>query len=130
MLILPDSSAWISFFADLPGAAPDKLGRLIEVEADVCVCGPTVMEVLRGIRLNDQHRKIATMLDSCQQLEVTPGTFREAANIYRNCRARGFTIRSSINCLISATALQHKAWLLHNDRDFDAIAKFFPLKFF
>ena len=57
-------------------------------------------------------------------------TFREAAHIYRTCRAKGFTIRSSMDCLICATALQHQAWVLHNDRDFDAIARFFPLKFF
>ncbi len=130
MFILPDSSAWISFFANVPGAAADTLGQLIDVEADVCVCGPTVMEVLQGVRADNQHRKIASIFENCQQLEIDRETFIEAARIYRTCRAKGFTIRSSMDCLISAIALQHDAHLLHNDRDFDAIAKFFPLKFF
>jgi predicted nucleic acid-binding protein len=130
MLIIPDSSVWISYFAGKQGAATDKLEKLIEVEADVCVCGPTVMEVLQGVRFDDQQRKIANIFDNCQQLDVDQKTFRQAAHIYRTCRAKGFTIRSSIDCLIYATAMQHNAWLLHNDRDFDAIAKFFPLKFF
>ncbi len=130
MLILPDSSAWISFFANVPVAAADKLGQLIEVEADVCVCGPTMMEVLQGVRADNQHRKIASIFNNYQQLDLDQETFREAARIYRTCRSKGFTIRSSMDCLISATALQHDAYLLHNDRDFEAIAKFFPLKFF
>lgn len=130
MLILPDSSAWISFFANIPGVAADKLGQLIDVEADVCVCGPTTMEVLQGVRENSQHQKIAAIFDNCQHLDLDRETFREAARIYRTCRSKGFTIRSSMDCLISATALQYDAYLLHNDRAYEAIANFFPLKFF
>ena len=130
MLILPDTSVWIAFFAGREGEAPDKLGKLIDVEADVCVCGPTVMEVLQGVRFDDQHRKLNKILSQYQVLEITDETFREAAHIYRTCRSKGLTIRSSMDSLIAATALHHDAWLLHNDRDFSAIAKHFPLKFF
>jgi predicted nucleic acid-binding protein len=130
MLIMPDSSAWIAFLAGVPGPASDKLGSLIQVEADVCVCGSTVMEVLRGLRYPEQHRKVAATFQRFEYLEERPETFKEAANIYRTCRENGFTIRSSMDCLIAALSLQHGAYLLHNDRDFGAIAKFFPLKFF
>jgi predicted nucleic acid-binding protein len=130
MLILPDTSAWIPFFTGRPGATPEKLAQLIEVEADVCVCGPTVMEVLQGIRFDAQHQKIANLLSHHQELEIDNETFRSAANIYRTCRAKGVTIRSSMDSLIAATALQYDAYLLHNDRDFAAIAQHFPLKFF
>ena len=130
MLIIPDSSAWISFFAGKPGSAPEKLAQLIDVEADVCVCGPTMMEVLQGIRFDDQHRKIASILSHYEYLEADQETFRRAALIYRTCRSKGFTIRSSMDCLIAATALQKDAYVLHQDRDYDAIAQFFPLKMF
>ncbi len=130
MLILPDTSAWISYLAGPSDPTSDILGRLIDEDPGICICGPTVMEVLRGVRFKWQERKITTVFDNCRYLEIKRETFRHAAEIYRTCRSNGFTIYSNLDCLISATALQYDAQLLHNDRDFDAIAKFFPLKFF
>jgi len=130
MLIIPDSSVWIPFFANMPGAAPEKLARLIEVEADVCICGPTLMELLQGVRHAAQKRKVSAALESFEFLAQGRETFLMAGEIYRTCRAKGFTIRSSMDCLIAATALEHDAYVLHNDRNFDAMAQFFPIKFF
>jgi predicted nucleic acid-binding protein len=53
-------------------------------------------------------------------------THRHAARLYFDCRRQGFTPRSSIDCLIAQTAIEHRAALLHDDRDFDAIAKSAP----
>lgn len=130
MIIIPDSSVWIPFFLKRPDAASEKLVRLIEVEADVCICGPTLTELLQGVRHDAQQRKMASILESFEFLPQSRDTFLRAGDIYRTCRANGFTIRSSMDCLIAATALEHDAYVLHNDRDFDAMAKFFPLKFF
>jgi predicted nucleic acid-binding protein len=130
MLIIPDTSVWIPFFGHGQGEQAQKLARLIDVEADVCVCGPTIMETLQGIRFNEQHHKIAGILQHFQLLEADQATFRHAAHIYRTCRAHGITVRSSLDCLIAATALQHDAYVLHHDRDFEAMGKHFPLKFF
>jgi predicted nucleic acid-binding protein len=49
-------------------------------------------------------------------------TFLSAAHIYRALRARGVTIRNSVDCMIAACCTENGAQLLHNDRDFDAIA--------
>ncbi len=51
----------------------------------------------------------------------------EAANIYRQLRKRGFTIRSPIDCLIAALAMRCRLLLLHKDRDYPTIARFYPL---
>jgi predicted nucleic acid-binding protein len=59
------------------------------------------------------------MLDDPMPLE----RFEAAANIYLRCREAGYTIRSSVDCLIAACAMAHDATLLHNDRDFDHIAE-------
>lgn len=64
------------------------------------------------------------MLDSPVPIE----RFEVAGAIYRVARARAFTIRSSNDCLIAATAMHHDVLLLHGDRDFDHIARFFPLR--
>jgi predicted nucleic acid-binding protein len=54
--------------------------------------------------------------------------FLLAANIYRTLRSRGITIRNSVDCMIAAVCIEHKADLLHNDKDFDYIADVFGLQ--
>jgi predicted nucleic acid-binding protein len=55
-------------------------------------------------------------------------TFEHAAQIYRDCRKRGFTIRKTVDCVIAATCLEAGVELYHNDRDFEAIARVKRLK--
>ena len=130
MLFLPDTSAWIGFFSKQQTPAGVKLGKLIELEMDVCLCGPTLMESIQGIRHDEQLRKISSILRHYEYLETDRMIYEQAAIIYRTCRAGGFTIRKTMDCVIAATALRHDAHVLHNDRDFDMIAKFFPLKIY
>jgi predicted nucleic acid-binding protein len=54
--------------------------------------------------------------------------FVNAAEIYRQGRRRGMTIRSAADCLIAAIALENDATVWHRDRDFDTIAQFTNLK--
>jgi predicted nucleic acid-binding protein len=55
-------------------------------------------------------------------------TFLAAAAIYRDGRRRGYTIRSTVDCLIAAVAVENGASVWHRDRDFDAIARFTNLR--
>jgi predicted nucleic acid-binding protein len=57
-------------------------------------------------------------------------SFARAARIYMLCRKKGITVRSTIDCLVAQTALEHNLLLLHNDRDFEGMARVIPLKFF
>ncbi len=50
--------------------------------------------------------------------------------IYFLCRKKGLTIGSAIDCLIAQTAIENNLFLLHNDTDFDRIAKVVDLKLF
>ena len=49
-------------------------------------------------------------------------SYSDATHIYFSCRKKGVTVRSTIDCLIAQTALEQNPRLLHNDRDFDAMA--------
>jgi hypothetical protein len=42
-----------------------------------------------------------------------------AAGNYRMLRARGITVRTTLDCLIATFCLQNGHTLLHNDRDFE-----------
>ena len=68
------------------------------------------------------------MLSSLIYLPMDQSTFLLAANIYLTLRSRGITIRNSVDCMIAAVCIEHKAHLLHNDRDFDYIASVFGLQ--
>jgi predicted nucleic acid-binding protein len=57
-------------------------------------------------------------------------SFARAARIYFDCKKKGITIRSTIDCLIAQTALEHDLFLLHNDTDFDAMASVIRLKIY
>ena len=51
-----------------------------------------------------------------------------AAKIFFNLRRKGMSVRSSVDCLIAQTAIEHGLHLLHNDSDFNRIAKVSALK--
>jgi hypothetical protein len=55
-------------------------------------------------------------------------TFIRAAEVYRSLRKRGVTIRKPVDCMIASVATEHDIPLLHNDRDFDYIAKYSNLR--
>jgi predicted nucleic acid-binding protein len=128
MKILPDTSAWISYFRSFDTPASIKLRRLIELEEDICLCGPVVTEILQGLKEEAQFKKIERNLLAFDYLPTSPAAFRHAAEIYRKLRSKGLTVRSSMDCIIAATALAHDVHLIHQDRDYDGIAKHFPLR--
>jgi len=53
--------------------------------------------------------------------------YDEAVQLYRLARRQEITVRSSVDCLIAATALRHDLIILHDDRDFSLIARISPL---
>jgi predicted nucleic acid-binding protein len=54
--------------------------------------------------------------------------FLEAAEIYREGRRKGYTIRSATDCLIAAIAIEHGATVWRKNRDFSVISRYTPLR--
>ena len=123
LIVLVDTSAWIDFFGgrSLPHVA--RLERSLRAGDDLCVCGLVLTEVLQVIRSDVACRKTRTRFESLVVLPTSYPTFVRAAEIYRALRRKGVTIRRPMDCLITATAIEHDVLLLHNDRDFDPIEK-------
>ena len=55
-------------------------------------------------------------------------THRRAGRIYFDCRRKGLTVRSTIDCLIAQLALEHDLSLLQDDQDYRAIREIRPLR--
>ncbi len=59
---------------------------------------------------------------------MQPGDFDRAAVLYRQCRRRGETVRVLMDCPIGALAVRADLPVLHRDGDFDALARYTPLR--
>jgi predicted nucleic acid-binding protein len=51
-----------------------------------------------------------------------------AARNYRRLRARGITVRKTIDTLIATFCIARKHLLLHSDRDFDSFERYLGLR--
>jgi predicted nucleic acid-binding protein len=89
-------------------------------------------EVLQGVKTEKDFEKVKKYLDTQRfyTLKEEREPYASAAKIYFKCRKKGITIKSTIDCLIAQTAIENNLYLLHNDSDFDNIAKVVDLKMF
>jgi predicted nucleic acid-binding protein len=127
-MVLVDTTVWIDFFADRNEPHVAALQKLIEIEEDLCLCGIILAEVLQGIRSDTDYIETKDYLADLIFLPMGQATFVRAAELYRSLRKRGVTIRKPVDCMIAAVAIEHDIRLLHNDRDFDSIAKHSKLR--
>jgi predicted nucleic acid-binding protein len=127
-LILVDSSVWVDFFSSSPSSAGAELRRMIEDSEPFALTGVVVAEVLQG--LTRDSAPIERFLAQWDLLEPKGcATYREAAAIYRTGRAKGISL-TTIDTLIAAIALEHKASVFTLDRDFSRIARITRLELY
>jgi hypothetical protein len=129
-VIVVDTSVLIDFFK---GKTTPAAARFREIESEGIpfalprICG---QELLQGARDEREWRLLDEYLGTQCLLDVSQGflSYTEAARIFFDCRRRGITLRSSIDCLIAQIALEQDATLLHDDDDFESIAEARPLR--
>lgn len=128
-MIVADTSAWIEFFRGSAHPARAKLKELLERRADLAITEIVLMEVLAGRRSGEHVEQARAQLIALPVLRLEGiADFEQAAAIYRACRDAGYTIRSQLDLLIAVPVIRHGASLLHNDRDFEVIARHSSLK--
>jgi predicted nucleic acid-binding protein len=126
-VILVDTSAWVEFLRTTGSPADRRLTAALEADVPLAIMGLVLLEVMAGARDERHSRDLRRLLDRCRFLPLQePSDFESAANLYRACRREGATIRLP-DCLIAVVAIRTSAELLHQDTDFDAIARHAPL---
>jgi len=130
-MILVDSSVWIGFFNGTEGSAVSALEKLIADEEEVYLSEYILTEVLQGFRGDREYEAARRCLLRFPIARLRDkDSYIEAAQIYRQCRKQGITIRKTADCLIARTAIENDLFLLHKDNDFDLIASVCPLKIY
>ena len=106
----------------------ERLVSAIYGGENICICGIVLTEILQGIKSEDQYRKVKKLLSELIYLPMPCEVYELAADIYRNARKNGKTIRNTIDCIIAACSIVHNIPLLHKDKDFVTIADVSKLK--
>jgi len=122
-VIVVDSSVWIANLRGLDSLAVRKLRAAVDDESDLLIGDLILLEVLQGARdevhadrieRNLRRYPVASMLDDSLAVQ--------AARNYRTLRARGITVRKTIDMIIGTFCIVRHHLLLHDDRDFDPMA--------
>lgn len=123
-MTLVDTSAWVEFLR----ATGSRVHRLVqthlEQDSPLHTTDVVVMEVLAGARDDDHRERLRRLLGRCDYLAIDGlREYESAADLYRNCRGAGETVRSLTDCLIAVVAMRESTPVLHFDQDFDALAR-------
>ena len=127
-MIFVDSSVWIDYLRDLETSQTEILDSILGKKR-VVVGDLVIVEVLQGC--NDPKTFSETVQLFKRSDFIIVGGYQvavEAARNYVTLRAKGITIRKTIDTLIATRCILNGFDLLHNDRDFLPIEKHLGLK--
>ena len=118
-MILVDSSVWIDYFRGDVTPESDRLDQLLSSE--LLLIGDLILtEVLQGFVSERDFNQAKTLLTALPVVPlVGPHVALQAARNFRHLRARGVTVRKTIDTLIATSCIENGYTLLYSDRDFD-----------
>ena len=127
-MIVVDSSVWIDYFNGIETRETTILDGVLGSEP--VLTGDLILaEVLQGFRNARDFRRAREALDTLMfEPMVGRGIALASARNYRALRARGVTVRKTIDMLIATFCMENGHRLLHADRDFAVIAEHLGLQ--
>ncbi|HYI06535.1 MAG TPA: PIN domain nuclease [Reyranella sp.] len=118
-MIFVDSSVWIDYFRGVATPEADRLDVLLGNE-DLIVGDIVLAEVLQGFDAERDFRTALALFDTLALVEVGGRELAvETARNFRRLRAKGVTVRKTIDTLIATYCIESGLSLLHSDRDFE-----------
>jgi len=129
-VILVDASVWIDLFRSRDTVQTRFLTEVLQLQTSLVLVGDLiVMELLQGCR-DDLHaaRMQSTLAVSPCISIADPDMVAIAASNYRHLRARGITVRKTIDTLIATRCILDDIPLLYSDRDFDPFVEHLELQ--
>lgn len=127
-MILVDSSVWIDYFRGTATPQADKLDALLGSEP--LATGDLVLtEVLQGFGDDRDFNRARKLLTSLMVVDLAGRDIAiQAARNFRTLRARGITVRKTIDAVIATRCIASGFTLLYSDRDFDPFVRHLGLR--
>jgi predicted nucleic acid-binding protein len=118
-MVIVDTTVWVNYLNGISTQATEWL----DVELDRQRIGLTdliLCEILQGLSSEREADRVAHALAKFE-IFSTGGVqlATQAASNYRALRAKGVTVRRTIDCLIASFCIENGHALLHEDHDFD-----------
>ena len=127
-MIIVDTTVWVDYFNAKGTPATEWLDRELDRQR-LGLTDLILSEVLQGVA--DERQATMTSRELLRFEVFTTGGVElavTAARNYRKLRAKGRTIRRTIDCWIATFCLLNGHSLLHNDSDFDPFEAFLGLQ--
>jgi predicted nucleic acid-binding protein len=127
-VILVDSSVWIDYFRGTSSPQAEQLDMLLGAEpiatGDLCLT-----EVLQGFGNDREFAQARNLLTSLLIVELGgKAIVIQAAKNFRALRAKGITVRKTIDTVIATRCIESGFTLLYSDRDFDPFVEHLGLR--
>lgn len=117
-MTLVDSSVWIDY---LRGVATPQAKLLEEMlgRIPLAVGDLIVTEVLQGVQNDREFNVVRKTFAAFTQINLAGYDITlKAAKNFSILRAKGVTVRNTINAIIATRCIEDGLTLLHNDKDF------------
>jgi predicted nucleic acid-binding protein len=117
-VILVDSSVWIDYFRGVDTPQVELLDGLFG-RTPLAVGDLIVTEVLQGVQDDGEFNLVRKTLGAFTQIDLAGHDIAvKAARNFRTLRAKGITVRKTIDSMIATRCIEDDLTLLHSDRDF------------
>jgi predicted nucleic acid-binding protein len=126
--VLVDSSVWIAALRGLAPWTPDFTARVF-FSRRILIADLVYVEVVRGAKTTSESRLISAMLNDFEHVSVCGiDLARNAVDNHHLLRAKGITVRGTVDLLIASWCIKNDVPLLHSDRDFAGFEQHLGLK--
>lgn len=126
-MIVVDTAVWADWFNGIDSPQVGRLDHAVDRQ-DAGLVPVVLTEVLQGFRADRDVLRARDLLLELPLLTLDANGHVEAARLYRRLRARGVTVRGTIDCIIAQTCITADLELLSTDQDFAGIARHSPLR--
>jgi predicted nucleic acid-binding protein len=127
-MVLVDTSVWVDFFNGVVTPETDELDALLG-SGRVLIGDLILTELLQGFASDRDYRRARALLSELPYADLAGRDVAlRAAEHYRRLRARGVTVRKTIDVIIGTFCILNGHDLLHSDRDFDPMERTLGLR--
>lgn len=121
-IVLIDTSSWVEALRTNGNETVRARVFNLITEARAAVCDVVLVELWNGARGEYERRKLLELEKDVTCLETTPKAWTTARELARKCRKAGEAV-PTVDLIITACAVEHRAAIEHCDAHIDTILK-------